>query len=107
MKAMETLAQYLQTEGGQKAYVEWGHSAITQQLLAAALEQHGRVRPPPLGQGPVDAAAALFENGRSCGANDVVEFLRSADAVSGALTGGGLPALVATYGAGEILKEME
>jgi hypothetical protein len=107
MKAMETLAEYIKSEQGQKAYVEWGHSAITQQLLAAALEQHGRVRPPPLGQGPVDAAAALFENGRSCGANDVVEFLRSADAVSGALTGGGLPALVATYGAGEILKEME
>lgn len=96
MTNIEKVAQILSTEPGQKAFIEWASSDITQRMLAAARE----LTTPSLPTSS-DAGAIGLALGRTLGATAVVEYLTNPfrERVETGLT--------PMYGADEIIKESE
>lgn len=97
MRHIEHVAELLGTEGGQKAFLAWASSDITQALLAAARELAAPRQPINFSHGAV--ALAL---GESRGAEMVVNYLTEPWKTSSTDEAAGI---VPEYGAEQILNE--
>lgn len=95
----ERLVEYLNTTEGQARFVEWASNDFTQLVIMAAREA---CRPRALIN--PDATAALYELGRSTGANEVVDFFSQPRSGAQDMLDK-LDALVPDYGSREILRK--
>jgi len=99
---VDRLTQYLGTADGQRAFIEWLSSDVTQLMLSASREL---VAPVGLGDAP-SGEAALYRLGDTVGGNRVLNFMSNPLPLVEAKRMQDSLSVSPRYGADSILKEV-
>ena len=73
MNNYDRLQEMLHDASGQKQFLEWCRSDITQLMIGATRDRFARPRPPDA-SGIMDVSRSVFELGRVCGVSEVADF---------------------------------